>query len=275
LARRGQLGEGFADAADVLLVGALAGRSGRPPWRKAYELLQLRRLDRLTRHFGWRLVHGALRCNAAAVSWCKLASLPAMRAAVCCSAAACAAVPQLETLSHVFMHCPVVRPALEWLRQLWSRLVPGDDVPLDARVLLAGDHTVWAPGGGNDGAELWAHLRLLFCRAVWHLRCRRADDGQQVFTAAAVVALTAAWVERAVRLDWLRVSIDLTGASTTLPSWCIIYQRFELSQAEFAQRWCLGGAVLATVSGDAAGSQSLCVHVPTAIPDMAGPLVAP
>ncbi len=39
--------------------------------------------------------------------------------------------------------------------------------PLDVRVLLAGDHTVWDPGGGDAGAELWTHLRLLFCRAVW------------------------------------------------------------------------------------------------------------
>jgi hypothetical protein len=36
------------------------------------------------------------------------------------------------------------------------------------RVLLAGDHAVWDPGGGEAGAELWTHLRLLFCRAVWY-----------------------------------------------------------------------------------------------------------
>jgi hypothetical protein len=104
--------------------------------------------------------------------------------------------------------------------------VPGDTVRLDARVLLAGDHTVWAPGGGDDGMELWTHLRLLFCRALWHLRCRRAVDGQQVFTAGAVVALTAAWVERVLRLDWLRVSTDLAGTSPTLPSYCTIHQCF-------------------------------------------------
>ncbi len=37
--------------------------------------------------------------------------------------------------------------------------------PVDAWVLLAGDHTVWDPGGGEAGAELWTHLRLLFCLA--------------------------------------------------------------------------------------------------------------
>ncbi len=99
------------------------------------------------------------------------------------------------------------------------------------------------------GVELWAHLRLLFCRAV--LRCCRVANGQ-VFTAAAVVALPAARIARAVRLDcWLRVSTDLAylaGAATALPSWCAIHKRFDLSQADFSQSWCLGN-----VSGS-------CIH---------------
>ncbi len=94
-----------------------------------------------------------------------------LRAAVCCSATACAGDEalegaQLESLSHLFVHCPVVRPAVAWLRGVWAMHVAGRVPPLDARVLLAGDHTVWDPGGGEAGAELWTHLRLLFCRAV-------------------------------------------------------------------------------------------------------------
>jgi hypothetical protein len=273
--QRGQLAiDGFDDAADALLVGVLDGMPAeRPAWRKAYELLRLPRLDRVTRHFGWRLVHGALRCNAATVPWCKVPSLQELHAEVCCSAAACSDIPQLESLSHVFMHCPVVQPAVVWLQDLWARLVPGSRLPLDVRVLVAGDHTVWDPGGAAAGVELWAHLRLLFCRAVWHLRCCRVASGQ-VFTAAAVVALTAAWVARAVRLDWLRVSTDLAGTATALPSWCLIHKRFDLSQADFSQRWCLGN-VLAHVSTDAAGLPALCVHVPAVVPAVTGPTVAP
>jgi hypothetical protein len=90
----------------------------------------------------------------------------------------------------------------------------------------------------------------------------------KVFTAAAVVGLTrltAAWVGRAIRLDWLRVVADLTQAHT-LPSWCIIHKRFNLSQADFSKRWCLGDA-LAQVSSDGIDGTALptlCVHVPTA-----------
>ncbi len=53
------------------------------PWRQAYESLRLSRLDRLTRFFGWRLLHGALRCSATAVLWCKVGTVQELRAAVC------------------------------------------------------------------------------------------------------------------------------------------------------------------------------------------------
>jgi hypothetical protein len=117
--------------------------------------------------FGWQLLHGALRCSATAVLWCKVGTVQELRAAVCCSATACAGDEALEgahmeSMSHLFVHCPVVRPAVAWLRGVWAMLVAGRVPPLDARVLLAGDHAVWdGAGGGEAGAELWTHLRLL------------------------------------------------------------------------------------------------------------------
>ena len=264
--QRGQCMTAFADASDTLLLGIAAGPALHPPWRKAYVSLRLARLDRLTRHFGWQLLHGALRCNAMAVLWCRVGTVQELRDAVYCSALPCCGAEalegeQLETLSHAFMHCPVVRPAVSWLQGLWARVVAGRVPPLDARVLLAGDHTVWDPGGGDAGAELWTHLRLLFCRAVWFLRCCRTAHGQ-VFTAEAVVALTSSWLRRAIRLDWLRVTTNLAGTAAPLPSWCVIHKRYDMSQAEFIARWCLG-AVLAHVSSDAAGSATVSVHVPS------------
>ncbi len=116
---------------------------------------------------------------------------------------------------------------------------------------------------------------LLPCGLALAVLQARVASGQ-VFTAVAVVALTAAWVARAVRLGWLRVSTDLAGTATALPSWCLIHERFDLSQADFSQRWCLGN-VLAHVSTDAAGLPALCVHVPAVVPavTVTGPTVAP
>jgi hypothetical protein len=77
-----------------------------------------------------------------------------------------------------------------------------------------------------------------------------------------MVALTTSWIKRAIRFDWLRVTTDLAGTAPTLPSWCAIHRRFDLSQADFVQRWCIG-TVLAHVSSDTAGSAAVRVHVPT------------
>jgi hypothetical protein len=139
----------------------------KPPWLAAYAALQ----DRVTRHFGWRLLHGALRCGAASVKWRSAESVGALWAAVCCPCQACAALdalpdgsrgPALADCSHVFLHCSSVRPAVVWLCDLWSRIAPDDaPVPRDARVLLLGDATVWSPAGGDAQCSLWLHLRLL------------------------------------------------------------------------------------------------------------------
>jgi hypothetical protein len=53
-------------------------------------------------------------------------------------------------------------------------------------------------------------------------------------SAAAVVALAATWIERAVRLDWLRVSASLPGAAV-LPSWCVIDKQSSTSSSSW--RW--------------------------------------
>ncbi len=67
-------------------------------------------------------------------------------AEVCCSTAACGDIPQLESLSHVFVHCPVVKPAVVWLHDLWARLVPGSRLWTPGCWLLV-TGTVWDPGG--------------------------------------------------------------------------------------------------------------------------------
>ncbi len=74
--------------------------------------------------------------------WCRPAGLQELRDAVCCSAVQCAGEGlgdgQLESLPHIFLHCPVVQPAVAWLQALWGRVV-------EDRV----------PAGGCAGAACW------------------------------------------------------------------------------------------------------------------------
>ncbi len=189
-----------------------------------------------------------------------------LRAAVCCSATACAGDEalvgtQVESLSHLcialwcgrlLLGCAACGPCL-WLVG-YLRWMSG-------YVLLAGDHTVWDPGGGEAGAELWTHLRLLFfffnrafCSAV---RCGTNAAAEWPMCMCSllllsVVALTSSWLRRAIRLHWL-LTLQGRRRHCLLGHWCVIHKRFDMSQAEFIQRWCLTNNVLAEVSSDADG----------------------
>lgn len=129
-------------------------------------------------------------------------------------------------------------------------------------MVVVGNLDVWRPAAGAEYTQLWMHVRLLFCRAVWSLHCRRAKYGQP-FSAAEVVHLAAAWVEQAIRKDWMRVTVGLSGLQE-VPSWCVIGKRYELSLEDFEKRWCLSG-VLADVGGFLRGGHSLRVHVPRSL----------
>jgi hypothetical protein len=188
------------------------------------QALRLRRLDRVTQHLGWHLLYVALRCGAATVTWCRAAGLHELRDALCFSAVQCVGDGlgdgQLKSLPRVFLHCPVVQPVFAWLQALWGQMVEGRVPPVDAQVLLAGDRTVWDPGGGEAGAELWAHLRH---SAVLPCDHALALLPGQVYSAGTVVALVTSWVQRAIRLDWPRITSDLAGASASLPTYLVQY----------------------------------------------------
>lgn len=262
------------------------GAACRPPWRQAFvDLHRHKRLGRRLRFFGWVLAHGALRCGGVLVQWWAArqgAEAPAVEDFVeqCgCSAEVCVRrerppgePPPCETLSHVFLHCPVVQPALQWLRRLCQRVF-GQAPPLDADVIVVGDGSKWAPAAGDasgDAWSLWTHLRLQYLKTVWSLTARRARTGQQ-FDAAAVVAATAAALERAIWLDWERVWAAPEGAHG-LPSWCRLgLKQVVLDRSAFERRW-LAGSVLARLEG-AAGRSMLRVHVPRAFSEPAAEAV--
>ena len=131
----------------------------------------------------------------------------------------------MESLSHLFVHCPVVRPAVAWLRGVWAMLVAGSG------------YLRWMPGSCSQGTTLCGTPAVVrpvlscgptyaFCSAVRFGTigtCSRVAHGQ-VFSASAVVALASSWIRRAIRLDWLRVSADLAGTAPALPSWCVIHK---------------------------------------------------
>ena len=69
---------------------------------------------------GWRILHVAL------YSGMFLARVNPRRVAdcVCCSSPACLAARKYETMQHLFLECPDVAAAPDWLVRLWVAISP-------------------------------------------------------------------------------------------------------------------------------------------------------
>lgn len=247
-------------------------------WGRAYALLWDASLSREQSHFAWRLLHLGLLCGAAA-----LPGVPADAGldgvlSCCCGAAACSGArpgleatgpsasasrsqPQLENYTHMFWACPAVSAAVRWLWGVW-RAISGGEPPWAASTLLLG---TWQPATAAQ-QRLWQHLRVGLLHAVWQLRQRRWRTGQQ-HDAAAVVALTCATLETAIRADFAAATSDLPASAGLGPEWFRSRVRGVATLSAFTAMWGQGG-VLASVSG---GGQ-LVVSIPRALPPVSLPV---
>jgi hypothetical protein len=163
-----------------------------------------------------------------------------------CPAQQCQQQPQLETLTHLFVECPVAAAVWQWFAQLWQLVQPGAVVPVSSsRVLLLDDDSVWAPPLAKQ--QLWTYMRLLLLESIWVMRCTchntsqaggsqdsndsssssscttcgsqgnnghsQADaagtSGNGRFTAKAVACRFRSQLQQQMRRDWRRVGVDV------------------------------------------------------------------
>jgi hypothetical protein len=175
----------------------------------------------------------------------------------------------LDDLQHVFATCPGVAPAAAWVCSLFGAVSGAAPPPVDPRVLLADDQSVWRPGRPTL-QHLWTNLRVAFLHAVWVHYCRRRLASQP-YTAAAICGQVVAALKAAIWRDWKRARLDLTRLDGTYAAW-FRGRDPSLDVAEFSSRWAFR-RVLCEVVEDADGS-SLRVLLTLAHPVVA-PAVAP
>ena len=218
------------------------------PWRATWRRAQHPLLPRPTRLFVWELLHGALPCGGATVSF-----YPAGHADLehtLCYASTCQAVPRpLETLSHLFLECPVGKAALLWLSQLWVAIQPAASPPppLSPAVWLADDWSTWRPGG-TGLRPVWNLLRATMLKHVWLARQRVVSGSREAasFSAQQIVGAFVSEIRQLIRQDWQRVEGNLRTASGVGPMW-LRGRSLTLTPSKFKRRWCARG-VLASVT---------------------------
>ena len=209
-------------------------------YRSVWGRLREPTLARTHRVTCWRLLHGALRTNVYRV----YASDSRDAAAALCDHPACQQAGEAETLTHAFLACPSISPAVEWLRTVWHRLT-GHQPPLSARLLLGDDQAEWNPAGPDGDLRehklwpaLWTRLRVALLGTIWHLRSHReAFDPAGAGLAPLAVALTVDTLVTALRRDWLRCTTDVRLLSSAFPADYFRGRDPALEGEDFEQLW--------------------------------------
>jgi hypothetical protein len=211
-------------------------------WVSAYRRAGHRRLPRQLRVFGWRLLHAGVKVGARRM----VAAGRAEPAQFVCQAQPCQAQQQqqqLETLSHLFLQCPVAAAVWQWFATVWQQVQPGAAVPVSSsRVLLLDDSSEWAPP--QDKEQLWTYMRLLLLESIWAVRssCQGSiltgsssgsssgdSAGSQgegsgrssssAYTAKAIACRFKAELQEQLRRDWMRVGADVRLGSGVPMAW--------------------------------------------------------
>lgn len=157
---------------------------------------------------------------------------------------------QLESLSHMFVQCPIAAQVWEWFARLWSRVQPGVQVDVsNVRILLLDDSSVWQPPATLQ--QLWTYLRLLMLESIWLVRC--ASNGKP-YTSRQVVSRFLAALQQQLKNDWARTQADIRLNSGVPLSW-LRGRNPVMSREKFTARWQARG-VLYTQGGE--GGPRLC-----------------
>ena len=229
-------------------------------YKKAWAKLLDPTLARSHRITVWRIMHGSLMVNAFRMRLDHL--LPAR--AACCQHPPCTQSRQLETLTHCFLECPAVAPAVDWLLDVWHAL-SGARPPRTAEVILAD-----LPTANTPMHPLWTRLRVALLGCIWHCRCIRHtmphSPNSSLATTAAAMAVD--HIRHCIWRDWVRVSEGDRGGlqeQQLLEHGLVQSTRAELKFTTFIESWCEGpreGTRVASVDGDeSGGNATVAIHL--------------
>ena len=152
---------------------------------------------------------------------------------------------RLETLTHLFVQCPIAVQVWAWFAQVWARVQPGVQVDFSSsRILLLDDGSVWQPPAALQ--QLWTYLRLLMLESIWMVHC--GSNGRP-FTSQQVCSRFMAALQQQLKQDWARTQGDIRLNSGVPLSW-LRGRSPVLSAAKFAAKWQASGVLYTLVDGE-------------------------
>jgi len=146
------------DIIDVL--EACGSHPQQAQWRHIWELASASYLDRQHRILWWRLLHGSLMCGAY-----KAYIGRAMPAQANCPFSCCIDPSQPQTISHLFITCPVAATVTDWLCRLWQAMTGYLPVVSAASLLAADRPSEQLPSDALR--QTWHRLRLAVLHSIW------------------------------------------------------------------------------------------------------------
>jgi hypothetical protein len=154
---------------------------------------------------------------------------------------------QLETLTHLFVQCPIAVAVWAWFARVWSKVQPDAAVDFSsARIVLLDDSTAWQPP--QPLRQLWTYLRLLMLESIWVVRC--ASNGRP-FTSTAVLVRFRAALQQQLSQDWLRLQGDIRLDCGVPMSW-LRGRDPVMSAGKFEARWQRQGLLYTVADGQGA-----------------------
>ncbi|KAL3135289.1 hypothetical protein ABBQ32_007487 [Trebouxia sp. C0010 RCD-2024] len=103
----------IGDTVDVL--APPASHPQLSEWRRVWELASAAYFNRQHRVLWWRILHGCVMCGAFSAYIGR-----ATMEQACCPYACCSSPNQPQTISHMFLECPMAATVIGWLCRLWQ-----------------------------------------------------------------------------------------------------------------------------------------------------------
>ena len=138
-------------------------------------------LHRPFRITAWSILHGSIGCNAFMFHILRQGRNSNVQDDMrLCRSPDCTAAGHPEDITHAFLSCPDILPAIDWLLNAWAALAGLDrPPPKSAALLLADDINAWPEDIRPTGPayRLWTRLRVNVLGAIWRVRCARGEAG--------------------------------------------------------------------------------------------------